>query len=138
MCVDSHILSVIISYSFGNLNKFVKVFLSFINYPYFCNRNCQKMFFFNPRKPRRFTHHPVYWDPRKEDVRKREKGVYCEENTDDEKYIPRHDIREAFMKSSSRLRHKKSIFRRIFYLGVLLSVLTVLSTVIYFLYLKHF
>ncbi|MDD6209630.1 MAG: hypothetical protein PUB21_03385 [Bacteroidales bacterium] len=97
-------------------------------------------FFYNNRKPRKYEHKPIYWDPRKEalDERiakiKKEMGI---EEEDKESYKP--SIKGSFVNASPHLKRKldkgedreKRKSRNII-IAVILVILLVVAYYMYF------
>lgn len=65
--------------------------------------------FYNTRKPRQFSHKPIYWDPHKEAMEERVRKIKREMGVDEplEEYKPQ--IKGTFIEGTSHL--KKSIDR---------------------------
>lgn len=65
--------------------------------------------FYNTRKPRQFSHKPIYWDPHKEAMEERVRKIKREIGVDEplEEYKPQ--IKGTFIEGTSHL--KKSIDR---------------------------
>ncbi|MDR2041754.1 MAG: hypothetical protein LBP98_05490 [Tannerella sp.] len=97
--------------------------------------------FYNVRKPRRFEHKPIYWDPRKEALEerihkaKREMGILPDGPED---YKP--SIKGTFIEGTRHLRKSKSkgedVQNRIYRNMRLLLVLAVLAMLFWYLFLK--
>ncbi|MDR2121273.1 MAG: hypothetical protein LBP64_10450 [Tannerella sp.] len=98
--------------------------------------------FYNVRKPRRFEHKPIYWDPRKEALEerirkvKREMGVQ-EETPED--YKP--SIKGTFIEGTTHLKKSRvkgdDIHNRTYRNMRLLLLLAVLAVVFWYLFMRQ-
>jgi hypothetical protein len=97
--------------------------------------------FYNVRKPRQFTHKPIYWDPRKEALEERIRKIKLEmgelhENRED--YKP--SIKGTFIEGTTHLKKSKSkgddVRNRLNRNMRLLLVLALLAALYWFLYLR--
>ncbi|MDR1102632.1 MAG: hypothetical protein LBL42_02630 [Tannerella sp.] len=97
--------------------------------------------FYNVRKPRQFTHKPIYWDPRREALEerickvKREMGVIPDRPED---YKPA--IRGTFVEGTRHLKKSKSnggdVQNRLYRNMRLLLILAVAGVLFWYLFLK--
>lgn len=62
--------------------------------------------FYNVRKPRKFNHQPIYWDPRKEKLEERTQKIRREMGLEkiDENYKPQ--IKGTFVEGTTHLKRK--------------------------------
>lgn len=62
--------------------------------------------FYNVRKPRKFNHQPIYWDPRKEKLEERTKRIRREMGLEeiDEDYKPQ--IKGTFVEGTTHLKKR--------------------------------
>lgn len=62
--------------------------------------------FYNVRKPRKFNHQPIYWDPRKEKLEERTRKVRREMGLEkvDENYKPQ--IKGTFVEATTHLKKR--------------------------------
>ncbi len=93
---------------------------------------------FNPRKPRQFTHNPIYWNPQKEERNEREQRISSQLGLTENDNFPKNNIKGTFVKSSIHLRRKKNSgnIRRIFFNGTYLSILIALLAILFFLLIR--
>lgn len=63
--------------------------------------------FYNVRKPRKFHHHPIYWDPRKEELEERTRKIRREMGLEkvDENYKPQ--IKGTFVEGTTHLKRRR-------------------------------
>lgn len=91
--------------------------------------------FYGVRKPRQFEHKPIYWDPRKEDLKKREQRIKRELGIleIDENYVP--DIKGTFVEGTTHLKKSKmkgqDTRSRMYSNVTLIVILAVLSVLLY-------
>lgn len=62
--------------------------------------------FYNVRKPRKFNHQPIYWDPRKENLEERTRKIKRELGLEkvDENYKPQ--IKGTFVEGTTHLKRR--------------------------------
>lgn len=62
--------------------------------------------FYNVRKPRKFNHQPIYWDPRKEQLEERTRKIRREMGLEkiDENYKPQ--IKGTFVEGTTHLKRR--------------------------------
>jgi hypothetical protein len=97
--------------------------------------------FYNVRKPRRYDHKPIYYDPRKETLEKRIHKVKMElgvEETDYEQY--KEAIRGSFIEGTSHLKKSRNkgddIRNRLYKNMRLILILALLGVVFWYYFLK--
>ena len=97
--------------------------------------------FYNVRKPRRYDHKPIYYEPRKEALEKRIHKVKMElgvEETDYEQY--KEAIRGSFVEGTSHLKKSKSrgddIRNRLYKNMRLILIIVLLGVIFWYYFLK--
>lgn len=62
--------------------------------------------FYNMRKPRKFNHQPIYWDPRKEELEERKRKIRREMGLEkvDENYKPQ--VKGTFVEGTTHLKRR--------------------------------
>ncbi|MDR0393629.1 MAG: hypothetical protein LBH77_00565 [Tannerella sp.] len=97
--------------------------------------------FYNMRKPRRYDHKPIYFDPRKEALEKRIHKVKMElgvEETDYEQY--KEAIKGSFVEGTTHLKKSKDkgddIRNRVYKNMRLILILAILGVVLWYFYFK--
>ncbi|MDD2799627.1 MAG: hypothetical protein PHV20_13635 [Bacteroidales bacterium] len=93
--------------------------------------------FFSQRKPRKFDHKPIYFDPRKEALEERIQNIKMEMGKEipTEEYKPQ--IKGAFVHQTKHLRRRegnaeKNDSSRNILMGVILALLIVIAYYVYF------
>jgi hypothetical protein len=97
--------------------------------------------FYNVRKPRRFDHKPIYWDPRKEALEERIRKVKREMGElPDNPAEYKNSIRGSFIENTTHLKKSKSkgddLRNRVYKNMRLLLLLAVLALLFWYLFLK--
>jgi hypothetical protein len=98
--------------------------------------------FYNVRKPRQFTHKPIYWDPRKEALDERIRKIKSElgepVDTPDTKYTPA--IKGSFVEGTAHLKKHRShgldSRERTYRNTRLVLILVLLAVLFWFLYIR--
>ena len=90
--------------------------------------------FYNVRKPRQYTHKPIYWDPHKEAMEDRIRKVKREIGMDDQLSAEDYkaEIKGSFIEGTSHLKRRKASGRKPVSFGIILIIIAFL------LYLWHY
>lgn len=84
------------------------------------------MGFFNARKPRGYHHNYIYYDPRKEKLRKIEENAKREMGLLPPEEFKPEDIRGKFVNATSHLRRRKESKRKPLSNGILVMIILAL------------